>query len=210
MSEVHTQKTYDLPFGFSDNRIVLLPKDPYWLYAYWEISDKKKTEFSDEFGSALWEKSIPVIKITNITRNTWFYIRINDSINSWYINVTDADCLYIAELGRQVSEHFFINLASSNHVYTPGMTTSSNASSYFINYKDLRKGVFDRDPRTIYESYANKSEASYFTGISSPELMHINFQETAFGISSAELFGINLHELYGISSAVFYHSPRES
>lgn len=203
MSEVHTQTSNDLPFGYSDNKIVLLPKDPNCLYAYWEISEKRKNEFIEEFGEKLWEKSIPVIKVTNVSNNTNFYIRINDFTNNWYINVPCPDSLYVAELGRKISDQFFITLASSNYVATPSVTVSQNTGAYFINYRDLRYGSLDVDTGEIYEFYNYKAHSTLISGISSPELLRINLQQSALGVSSAELFGIDLAEHLGISSGNF-------
>ncbi|MCX7710762.1 MAG: DUF4912 domain-containing protein [Clostridia bacterium] len=203
MSEVHTHHVYNLPYSYSDNRIVLVAKDPYWLYAYWEMSEERKNIFFEEFGQRLWEKSIPVIKVTNVSNNSSFYIRINDFTNNWYIQVPDPESLYVAELGRQVTDQFFIHLFSSNYVSTPSSSVSSNTGAYFINYKDLRHGRLDINTGEIYESYNYKSQSTLISGISSPELMHFNLQQSAFGISSAELFGINFAEQLGISSLNF-------
>lgn len=203
MSEVQTHSTYHLPSGYDDNRIVLLARDPHQLYAYWEISNTKKNTFFGEFGYELWERSVPVLKVTNVSKNSSFYIRVNDFSNNWYVHVTDPNCLYVAEIGRRVSEEFFINLASSNYIVTPAENISQNTASYFINYRDLRCGRLDPDTGKIYETYDFKLHARGVLGLSSPELYGINLEESGFGLSSAELFGISISEHLGISSQSF-------
>jgi len=203
MTEVHTQSTYYLPVSYDDNKIILLARDPHWLYADWEISNEKKNTFFQELGYGLWEKSVPVLKITNVSKNTSFFIRINDFSSNWYINVPEADCLYMAEVGRRLSDQFFINLASSNYISTPTDVVSINTSAYFIDYKSLRKGTLDVESRKIYETYNFKSTTTSIFGLSSPELFGIGHQESTVGISSAELYGINVSEHIGISSGEF-------
>ncbi|QYO62635.1 Rho termination factor N-terminal domain-containing protein [Leptolyngbya sp. 7M] len=34
----------DLPAGYGDSRIVLMPRDPQWAYAYWDIPNEHKEE----------------------------------------------------------------------------------------------------------------------------------------------------------------------
>jgi len=141
MSEVYLQKEGFMPSGYGDSQITLLARDPYWLYAYWELSPESKDAFIRDFGLELWEKSVPALKVTNISKNESFFVRINDFSDSWYINVNDPNCLYVAELGRKVSERFFISIANSNYVSTPGCSVSSNTAAYFINYNDLKNGL---------------------------------------------------------------------
>lgn len=185
MSEVHSPYQENVPSWDNEIKVVLLPKDPNWLFAYWEFPEEKKSLFIQEFGHELWERSVPVLKIVNVSRNTSFYIRLNDFSNSWYINVPDGDSLYVAELGRKVSDRFFINLADSNYVSTPGENTSSNASVYFIDYKELRNG---------------RPEIEAVSGTGPVEFLRAGTRQPLAGISSAGLFGINLQEHVGFSS----------
>lgn len=204
MPDIYTQSLYDLPYRYDDSRIVLLARDPYHLFAYWEISDSKKNTFLNEFGGDLWEKSIPVLKITNVSRNTSFYIRIEESVSSWYINVPEQDSIYIAEIGRRLSEQFFINLVSSNYIQTPNNSISSNTTAHFINYRDLAAGRIDPDTGNITDYRSFLTEWSAISGISSAELIQTGkIHEYISGVSSAELFGINLAEHLGISSESF-------
>lgn len=212
MAEAHTQDKSFLPLGYNDNRITLLPRDPHWLFAYWEVSEDKKSSFFQQFGETLWKNSIPVLKVTNINNSTSFYIKINDYANNWYINVPDANCIYMAELGRKVSEEFFISLASSNSASTPGNSISANTTVNFVNYNELRGTTQIPDGEKAYEAYHFKSHSTLVTGPSSPEMFGMEFEEffqesmeesfiqSMLGISSMELLGGGLAKHLGISS----------
>ncbi len=192
MSEVQTHSGYTIPIGYNDNKISLLVKDSNWLYAYWKISNAKKGKFFDEFGNELWDRSVPVLKLINISKNTSFFVRVNEFSNSWFIHVPDSDCLYSAEIGRKVTNEFFINLASSNYITTPSNSISQNNSAYFINYTDLKKGKINVESNSIFETLNSETSSVNIFGISSLELFGTNRQKSVFGMSSSELLGIGL------------------
>lgn len=181
-------------------RMVLLPRDPHCLYAYWEIPQNSQNKLKYELGESLWEHSLPVLKIMNISKNTVTYIEINDISNNWFVSVEDANSLYLAEIGRRISDNCFIQLASSNYIYTPNNDFSSNSASYFVDYKDLRHGKFNFESGLIYQSLEFKKEAFLSLGLSSPQVFGSNRFENLMSMSSAELFKINLKQYIGISS----------
>ncbi|RCX20142.1 uncharacterized protein DUF4912 [Anaerobacterium chartisolvens] len=190
MSEIQAHSESCLPFACDKARILLLARDPHCLYAYWEIPDSKKTSFCEHFGFELWEKSVPVLKVSNVSKNTEFDIAINDLSSSAYINVPDAGCLYCVQLGRLVSDKFFISFASSDYVFTPGGNLSTNTAVYFINYKILKhKQACDtgNDCTASYPSMKSKLPAP---AVSSHEFLRTGPEELPLGISSAELLGI--------------------
>lgn len=200
MSVVQTISQYYLPDSYDDNRITLLARDPHWLYAYWDLSAEKKNAFFRDFGRELWEKSHPVLKVVNVSRNESIYIRINDFSNNWYIHVPDSNCLYTAEIGRKVPDSFFINLANSNYTVTPGDYISPNTSAYFVDYRDVRDGKIDLDARKVYQYHDFEFQSQGVIGLSSPELYGQNLTASESGVSSLELSGFNLLERLGVSS----------
>src|SRR4028119_2266654 len=43
----------DLPEGYGESRIVLMPRDPQWAYAYWDVSNEHKDELRHQGGQQL-------------------------------------------------------------------------------------------------------------------------------------------------------------
>jgi len=43
----------DLPAGYGESRIVLLPRDPQWAYTYWDIPNDHKEELRRQGGQTL-------------------------------------------------------------------------------------------------------------------------------------------------------------
>lgn len=188
MLEIYPDSEYQLPESYNGTEIILAARDPNWLYAYWEISEDKKKQFIDQFGMELWEKSIPSLKIINISKIEELFIRINESSNSWYINVEHPGCVYFAEIGRKISDTFFISLATSNCINTPGDNISANTTCFFVDYNYFRTKGLTLKPKEIYEQFDRSFRLSTLSGVSSPGVSEADFQETFNGVSSYTMF----------------------
>lgn len=130
-AEIMEEKIFpipELPRSYGDNRIVLLVRDPHWLYAYWEISEEKRWEISSTFGNDIWKKAKLTLKLHQIEPKYHIEkaIFINPWANNYYINVDEADCVYLVKLGLTLEENnTFISLITSNEIKTPANTISS-------------------------------------------------------------------------------------
>jgi len=97
----------DLPSKYNKSYIYLLPIDPYWIFAYWEVSNLENLENLDKL----------VLKIFDITDGNELLHMIMESsllVGNIYIPVGVADRIYKVKL-------FFKDkcLMSSNTVRTP-------------------------------------------------------------------------------------------
>lgn len=169
MPELYQQIVSDLPEKHEQDCITLLARDPHCIYVYWEISESNKNMLLNEFGSEFMNKSVPVLKITNISKNESFYVRINDFANYWYINVTESNSIYVVEIGRRISDNFFISILNSNSIVTPGESASSDSTAYFINYNDLKQGRLNQGIIKKYGSQVQNLPFADYFGISSQE-----------------------------------------
>ncbi len=186
MPGINAQNQYFLPSAYDDNQITLLARDPFCLYAYWEISGEKKNDFYGYFGRGFWDKSTPALKITNITRNNAFYIRIDDLTNNWYVNVSDANNVYFAEIGRIAKDEFFISFAASNQIATPRFSISDNASAHFADYRDLKPEGPGPRRGGLYEVFYPVCQGETPPAPSSPEMPAFSQPGPAWGISSID------------------------
>lgn len=156
MCGIKTENVYKLPLSYGDNNIAILSVDPQTIFAYWEISDEIKIRLSQSFNCDAWERSYPALKVTNISKNNSFFIRINEFSNSWYINVPDSNSLYTIEIGRKLSDSFFVSFANSNCTYTPAENISPNTNLQFVNYN-----TFDIADSGIVNHNLNKDANQY-------------------------------------------------
>jgi hypothetical protein len=180
-----------------DNCITLLARDPNWLYVYWDIPAEKSAAFSAELGEELWKRSVPALKVSNITRNESFFVRINEFSDNWYINVQDSNNLYMVEIGRKISENYFISMSGSNGVVTPSDYVSPDTTACFVNYADLKNGRFEFRTDKARDSFIYDYAAEGISGLSSPGLYGADWEEAFSGESSAAFYGKNPPELPG-------------
>lgn len=116
----------ELPSRYGDTRIVLMARDPYWIFAYWEVTDDRRMQVERE-ASASWNNMRKVLRVYDVTgkdfnghnANRYFDIDINADANSWYINVGAPDRAWCVDLGVITSSGKFILIARSNIVTTP-------------------------------------------------------------------------------------------
>ena len=54
----------DLPQGYGDSRIVLMPRDPQWAYTYWDISFAAKQELRQQGGQQL---ALRIYDVTDVS-----------------------------------------------------------------------------------------------------------------------------------------------
>jgi hypothetical protein len=122
-TEVVPQIT-DLPTSYGDTKIVLLPRDPWWCFAYWEIGEQTKQEIRSIYGENV-KYVIRVYDVTNVVNfdgknaNKYFDIEINPAANNWYINVGEPNRSWCVDLGLITSDGKFVVITRSNIVTMP-------------------------------------------------------------------------------------------
>ncbi|MBF0254635.1 MAG: DUF4912 domain-containing protein [Candidatus Omnitrophica bacterium] len=118
------KETISLPESYGTPRLVLLPRDPYWVHAYWELSPGDRTRFTlKEKGksSALWLRIYDVTGLefdgTNALRV--FEYEVSPGMESWYAGIPKDNLSLVAEVGPKSEKGVFAPLLRSNEVRTP-------------------------------------------------------------------------------------------
>jgi len=125
------KEDYVLPDFYGMDRIVLLLKDPSWLYVYWEMSLNTQ-EKARNYLSCLILRVYDVTDIIFDGYNASYYwdIPINTFTDNWYIPVKNSNRSYLVELGYNQQGNF-ISLLRSNSVLTPLDKIAPMFSNYF-------------------------------------------------------------------------------
>jgi hypothetical protein len=114
-----------LPLSYEIDRLVLLPRDPYWIFAYWEISTPTLQFLERETQQPLdlTELTLRVYRYhwgyNNENIESHFDLKFGLSTTDWYINAGVPDRKYKTELGYYMAEVGFKPLLISNTVMTP-------------------------------------------------------------------------------------------
>ena len=90
---------YELPYRYNETIVKILYQTPNTLFVYWDISDKDRKKYLEQYGENFFEVTHPILIVHNDTYNYSFEIPINDFANSWYLRVNDSKCNYRVELG---------------------------------------------------------------------------------------------------------------
>lgn len=113
------ENEYILPDFYDVDRMVLLTKEPYLLYAYWDIS----VQTQEKAGDNLKHLVLRVNDVTDIIFNGHNAIHywdtpIHSFTDNWYIHVHNTNRNYLAELGFY-QDGAFVSLLRSNSASTP-------------------------------------------------------------------------------------------
>ena len=125
---------YNLPVRYGDDRIMLLPRDPWWMHTYWDISENRINEVINSIPVYEREGLRWVLRIYDVTSvrdfqgnnaNMFFDIDINFEANNWYINIGEPEREWCVEIGFKNHMGNFYLVARSNIVKTPYFGVSS-------------------------------------------------------------------------------------
>ncbi|MBN2452951.1 MAG: DUF4912 domain-containing protein [Candidatus Omnitrophica bacterium] len=136
-SENVRRKDFRFPPGYGDNRIVILVRDPWWIFSYWEIRKDKEEEVLrriESSGDGMLKSVLRVYDVTDVNFNgknahSYFDIDLTGLANSWYINVGKPERAWVVDIGIVTRKGGFYLLARSNMVKTPrfGMSDQFDA-----------------------------------------------------------------------------------
>ena len=146
----------DLPESYNRTYVRALPKDPNWLFVYWEMSEETIETLRNKMGIEQFEAAKPVLRLLDITdidyngTNAWKYfdIRIHHYANNWYVKFPEPGRTYIIEYGNITPEGTFIMVMQSNVVKTPrdnyseiidkewSTAGTKELSTFSVNYPD--------------------------------------------------------------------------
>jgi hypothetical protein len=123
-----------------------LAQTPKTLFVYWDIADEDRLEYQKKYGDDFFSKTRPVLVVHNETKNYTFEVEINDFANSWYLQVSDANCKYLVELGRRSNTYNkneksdYIYITSSNEMDAPNNHILFENFNANVKYKNIKNG----------------------------------------------------------------------
>jgi hypothetical protein len=118
-----TRPYEELPFGYGEEKIALMARDPYVAFAYWEATPSRIDREKAWFG---WNSKL-CVRIYDVTgvqfdgRNALGYYdqEIYERIGNWYFDLGRPTHSFCADLGLLSPEGKFLTLARSNYVTMP-------------------------------------------------------------------------------------------
>jgi uncharacterized protein len=144
-----TERTFEIPQYYGDNKVVLMVRDPWTVYSYWEI----KKEVEENVRAAIKSKGLeasksvlrmyrasgpesdPVLDMAN-------EFELRGWATSWYIHVDETGNEWVAEVGIVCSSGEFFCLARSNRVRTPANVMSEVCDGEWMCPEELYYKMF--------------------------------------------------------------------
>jgi hypothetical protein len=114
---------WTIPHTYGIDRLALLPRDPHWLFSYWELTPVLAQKMKEQYHH--WREGRFVLRVYNLNTSASKDLDISENVDNWYFSVEDADCEYRVEIGRVLSDGQFVSMLQSNTVRTPRDCISS-------------------------------------------------------------------------------------
>lgn len=124
----------DLPSGYGESCIVLMPRDPQWAYAYWDIPNQQKEEMRQQGGVRLALRFYDVtdINLSYQRPHSLQQYECDELAREWYLPVPVSDRDYVIEIGYITTEGRWLLLARSAAVRVPPIYPSDWIDDQFI------------------------------------------------------------------------------
>ncbi len=121
----------ELPMGYGESQIVLLPRDPQWVYAYWDAPDLHKQALRQQGGQRF---ALRFYDITDARSNphSLQQYECDELARNWYIPVPVSDRDYVAELGYVTEDGRWLLLTRSNPVRVPPIYATDWYEEHFV------------------------------------------------------------------------------
>jgi hypothetical protein len=134
----------ELPSGYGESRIVLMPRDPQWAYTYWDVPNENKEELRRQGGQQL---ALRIYDVTDINLDYQSPHSIqeypcDELAREWYLPIPVSDRDYVIDIGYRCADGRWLVLARSGRVHIPPVYPSDWIEDIFItvNFEDDLQG----------------------------------------------------------------------
>jgi uncharacterized protein len=116
----------DLPRAYGITRLVLMPRDPHWLHAYWEVAPYTWRELERDHGGAA-RSARPVLRLhaSREGGGETLDVDVHLDARAWYVFSPARGGSWVGELGLLLPDGRFLLLARSNEIQLPAGEVSA-------------------------------------------------------------------------------------
>lgn len=160
--------------GHAASRLVFMVRDPFWIYAYWEIAPDDIQSLKDKLSKEEIMEAKIILRMYDVTlvdfdgnnANFYFDIEVGHNSNNWYINLYKDGVSYVGEIGLRIPDGRFFFLARSNFVHTPRIGYSPRSEQIWMKVTDETQTPPYVVPRIkISKNGINPAESADFSKI---------------------------------------------
>ncbi len=154
---------HELPPHYGEDRLVLMVRDPYWLFTYWELSDESlknaRASLAGRVKLILRVHDVTGVEFDGTNSNRTLDIDIPEqNAGNWYINVWGANVSYLVEIGYTNDRGLFVPITRSNTIEVPSDKVSPRTDDSWLE-EELAAGASEELVRASLEAGEGASSA---------------------------------------------------
>lgn len=149
----------ELPEAYGHEAFALLVRDPWWLFAYWEIPEGRLWEGWGQLGVPAEETDLilRLYDVSNIlfdgTNAHWAAeFSVYNRTGRWHLEANRPGATFLAELGLKTRDNRFLPLLRSNTVIAPWVGESPRLAAQWL--RRLGREVTEIAPPAILKGLA--------------------------------------------------------
>jgi hypothetical protein len=128
-ARVFEEERFLFPESYGEDRLRLLVKDPYWLFAHWDLNPGSLSALRAELGERAMALSRLTLRVGDARSGGAKTILLPEGARSWYVETDGESRSFRGELGLTLPSGKFRKLAESNTVVTPRLGPSARLSA---------------------------------------------------------------------------------
>ena len=138
----------DLPTRYGVDRLAVLVRDPWWVYAWWELTAGNLTDGRQMMGA----DAALVLRVYDVSAILWdgtnhhshFDVGIEDHAGCWYLELGKPGASFLAEIGLRAPDGRFLALVRSNAVSLPRDGVSDVVDEEWMVLGEAERELFER------------------------------------------------------------------
>lgn len=164
----------ELPWTYNDNCLVLLARDPQWLYAYWDFSTEQISAAYARVGAKDAQFILRLFDTTAVNSDgtnasSTVDIELPSFTTNWYISGARPDASYCVEVGYRAVNGQFAALGRSNTVTTPRAEVSSGTEVRWFTPAERQPDLPPVQARPLPLSSVAQEPGSWTLGLANRE-----------------------------------------
>jgi hypothetical protein len=134
--------------NYGSDRLVLMVRDPYWLHAYWEVTEQSiqraREQLAEDWDGHRWILRVQIFQQSaDGAAGGHFDIDLNPDARNWYLRVPHPDCSYEATIGLITRSGTFYPFARSGRVHTPRDSMSTVVDEQWVSSQEEAEKIYE-------------------------------------------------------------------
>lgn len=165
IDESWKDSAWDIPDSYGDNRVTLMPRDPKWVFCYWEIGPEAQKEclraLGKNPGQTRWNLRVYGFALSAPGEmNFAGDLQIDFSTGKSYLELSPSGASFQVELGLMDEEGNFVAIAVSNRIDLPPDRPAETVDEQWVADEWFHKELYDSSPFEILKSGKSSRKGS--------------------------------------------------